>query len=103
MYVDQPTVSQTVSILRGLKERYEVHHGVRISDNALVEAAVLSDRYLADRWVYSYALFLARSRPGEEGPTRCPYGCHPSISYQWQGLCGSYLEGMQVAALFRAS
>jgi hypothetical protein len=51
VYVDQPTVSQTVSILRGLKERYEVHHGVRISDNALVEAAVLSDRYLADRCV----------------------------------------------------
>ena len=49
VYVDQPTVAQTVSILRGLKERYELHHGVRISDNALVEAAVLSDRYLADR------------------------------------------------------
>jgi phage gp36-like protein len=40
-----------VSILRGLRERYEVHHGVRISDSALVEAAVLSDRYLADRYV----------------------------------------------------
>jgi ATP-dependent Clp protease ATP-binding subunit ClpB len=51
VYVDQPTVAQTVSILRGLKERYELHHGVRISDNALVEAAVLSDRYLADRCV----------------------------------------------------
>jgi hypothetical protein len=49
VYVDQPTVAQTVSILRGLRERYEVHHGVRISDSALVEAAVLSDRYLADR------------------------------------------------------
>lgn len=47
--MDQPTVAQTVSILRGLRERYEVHHGVRISDSALVEAAVLSDRYLADR------------------------------------------------------
>lgn len=42
--VDQPTVPQTVSILRGLRERYELHHGVRISDNALVEAANLSDR-----------------------------------------------------------
>jgi ATP-dependent Clp protease ATP-binding subunit ClpB len=51
VYVDQPTVAQTVSILRGLRERYEVHHGVRISDSALVEAAVLSDRYLADRCV----------------------------------------------------
>lgn len=49
VYVDQPSVAQTVSILRGLRERYEVHHGVRISDSALVEAAVLSDRYLADR------------------------------------------------------
>jgi len=45
-------VAQTVSILRGLRERYELHHGVRISDSALVEAAVLSDRYLADRWAW---------------------------------------------------
>jgi ATP-dependent Clp protease ATP-binding subunit ClpB len=44
--VDQPSVSQTVSILRGLRERYELHHGVRISDNALVEAAHLSDRFV---------------------------------------------------------
>lgn len=51
VYVDQPSVAQTVSILRGLRERYEVHHGVRISDSALVEAAVLSDRYLADRFL----------------------------------------------------
>jgi hypothetical protein len=50
VFVDQPSVSQTVSILRGLRERYEVHHGVRISDSALVEAAVLSDRYIADRF-----------------------------------------------------
>ncbi len=50
VYVDQPTVPQTVSILRGLRERYELHHGVRINDSALVEAAVLSDRYIADRW-----------------------------------------------------
>ena len=47
MFVDQPSVAQTVSILRGLRERYEVHHGVRISDSALVEAAVLSDRCVA--------------------------------------------------------
>jgi ATP-dependent Clp protease ATP-binding subunit ClpB len=43
--VDQPSVAQTVSILRGLRERYELHHGVKISDSALVEAAVLSDRW----------------------------------------------------------
>ena len=48
--VDHPTVEDTMSILRGLKERYEVHHGVRIADSALVAAAVLSSRYIADRW-----------------------------------------------------
>lgn len=42
--VEQPTVPQTISILRGLRERYELHHGVRISDNALVDAAILADR-----------------------------------------------------------
>ena len=56
--VDQPSVVQTVSILRGLRERYEVHHGVRISDSALVEAAVLSDRYLPDRFLPDKAIDL---------------------------------------------
>lgn len=51
VYVDQPTVEDTVSILRGLRERYELHHGVRISDSALVEAAVLSDRYISGRFL----------------------------------------------------
>ena len=51
VYVDQPTVPDTISILRGLRERYELHHGVRISDSALVEAAVLSDRYISDRFL----------------------------------------------------
>ncbi|EFJ52466.1 hypothetical protein VOLCADRAFT_79064 [Volvox carteri f. nagariensis] len=58
VYVDQPTVAETVSILRGLRERYEVHHGVRISDSALVEAAVLSDRYIADRFLPDKAIDL---------------------------------------------
>ncbi|GAX82446.1 hypothetical protein CEUSTIGMA_g9874.t1, partial [Chlamydomonas eustigma] len=58
VYVDQPSVPQTVSILRGLRERYEVHHGVRISDSALVEAAVLSDRYIADRFLPDKAIDL---------------------------------------------
>ena len=49
--VPAPNVEDTISILRGLRERYELHHGVRISDGALVEAAVLSDRYIADRCV----------------------------------------------------
>ena len=47
VYVDQPSVEDTISILRGLRERYELHHGVRISDSALVAAAVLSDRYIS--------------------------------------------------------
>jgi hypothetical protein len=51
VYVDQPSVTDTISILRGLRERYELHHGVKISDSALVEAAVLSDRYIADRFL----------------------------------------------------
>ena len=56
--VDQPTVEDTISILRGLKERYEVHHGVRIADNALVAAAVLSSRYIADRFLPDKAIDL---------------------------------------------
>ena len=56
--VGEPTVEDTISILRGLKDRYEVHHGVRIRDNALVSAAVLSDRYIADRFLPDKAIDL---------------------------------------------
>ncbi len=56
--VDQPTVEDTVSILRGLRERYEVHHGVRIKDSALVAAAVMSDRYISDRFLPDKAIDL---------------------------------------------
>jgi ATP-dependent Clp protease ATP-binding subunit ClpB len=56
--VDQPTVEDTISILRGLKERYEVHHGVRIQDSALVTAAVLSNRYISDRFLPDKAIDL---------------------------------------------
>ncbi len=56
--VDEPTVEDTISILRGLKERYEVHHGVRIQDNALVAAAVLSHRYITDRFLPDKAIDL---------------------------------------------
>ena len=56
--VDQPTVEDTISILRGLKERYEVHHGVRIKDSALVSAAVLSQRYISDRFLPDKAIDL---------------------------------------------
>lgn len=56
--VDQPTVEDTISILRGLNERYEVHHGVRIKDSALVAAAVLSNRYISDRFLPDKAIDL---------------------------------------------
>ena len=56
--VDQPTVEDTISILRGLRERYELHHGVRIKDASLVAAAVLSNRYIADRFLPDKAIDL---------------------------------------------
>ena len=58
MLVDEPTVEDTISILRGLKERYEVYHGVKILDNALVSAAVLSNRYISDRFLPDKAIDL---------------------------------------------
>ncbi len=58
VFVDQPTVEDTISILRGLKERYEVHHGVRIQDAALVAAAVMSNRYISDRFLPDKAIDL---------------------------------------------
>ncbi len=58
VYVDQPTVEETISILRGLKERYEVHHGVQITDAALVAAAMLSNRYISDRFLPDKAIDL---------------------------------------------
>ncbi|WP_394524843.1 ATP-dependent chaperone ClpB [Lacrimispora sp. JR3] len=56
--VDEPTVEDTISILRGLKERYEVYHGVKITDSALVSAAVLSDRYISERFLPDKAIDL---------------------------------------------
>src|SRR5579872_3559441 len=56
--VDQPSVEDTISILRGLRERYEVHHGVRIKDSALVAAAILSNRYISDRFLPDKAIDL---------------------------------------------
>ncbi|MGB3202672.1 MAG: ATP-dependent chaperone ClpB, partial [Nodosilinea sp.] len=58
VYVDQPSVEDTVSILRGLKDRYETHHGVKISDSALVAAATLSTRYISDRFLPDKAIDL---------------------------------------------
>jgi ATP-dependent Clp protease ATP-binding subunit ClpB len=56
--VDQPTVEDTISILRGLKERFEIHHGVRITDNAIIACAVLSNRYITDRFLPDKAIDL---------------------------------------------
>jgi ATP-dependent Clp protease ATP-binding subunit ClpB len=58
VYVDQPSVEDTISILRGLKERYELHHGVKISDSSLVAAATLSTRYISDRFLPDKAIDL---------------------------------------------
>jgi ATP-dependent Clp protease ATP-binding subunit ClpB len=58
VYVDQPSVENTISILRGLKERYELHHGVKITDSALVAAATLSQRYISDRFLPDKAIDL---------------------------------------------
>ena len=58
VYVDEPSVEDTISILRGLKERYEVHHGVRITDSAVISAATLSDRYISDRFLPDKAIDL---------------------------------------------
>ena len=56
--VDEPTVEETISILRGLKDRYEVHHGVRIQDSAVIAAATMSDRYISDRFLPDKAIDL---------------------------------------------
>ena len=56
--IDPPTVEETIAILRGLKDRYDTHHGVRITDSALVSAAILSNRYISDRWLPDKAIDL---------------------------------------------
>jgi ATP-dependent Clp protease ATP-binding subunit ClpB len=71
VYVDQPSVEDTISILRGLKERYELHHGVKISDSALVAAAVLSNRYISERFLPDKAI-----DPGGRGGGQAEDGDH---------------------------
>ena len=56
--IEEPTVEDTISILRGIKEKYELHHGIRISDSALVQAAILSDRYISERFLPDKAIDL---------------------------------------------
>jgi ATP-dependent Clp protease ATP-binding subunit ClpB len=58
VYVDEPSIEDTIAILRGLKEKYEVHHGIRISDDAIISAATLSDRYITDRFLPDKAIDL---------------------------------------------
>src|SRR5207245_4298050 len=58
IYVGEPSVEDTISILRGIKEKYELHHGVRITDGAIVAAATLADRYIADRFLPDKAIDL---------------------------------------------
>src|SRR5204863_2744792 len=58
VFVDEPSVEDTISILRGIKEKYELHHGVRITDAALVAAATLSNRYISDRFLPDKAIDL---------------------------------------------
>ncbi|MEF3279603.1 MAG: ATP-dependent chaperone ClpB [Elusimicrobiota bacterium] len=58
VFISEPTVDDTIAILRGLKEKYEVHHGVRIKDNAIVQAALLSNRYISDRFLPDKAIDL---------------------------------------------
>lgn len=59
VFCGQPSVEDTISILRGLRERYELHHGVKISDSALVSAAVLADRYITERFLPDKGMFWA--------------------------------------------
>ncbi|MEL7093756.1 MAG: AAA family ATPase, partial [Pseudomonadota bacterium] len=58
VFISEPTVEDTISILRGIKEKYELHHGVRIADSALVSAATLSNRYITDRFLPDKAIDL---------------------------------------------
>ena len=79
--VDEPTVEDTIAILRGLKERYEVHHGVEITDPALVAAATLSQRYITDRQLPDKAIDLvdeAASRTSAWKSTPSPSSHGPS-------------------------
>ena len=93
VFVGEPSVEDTVGILRGLKDRYEVHHGVRITDSALVAAATLSDRYITSRFLPDKAIDLVdeaaagcgwRSTPGPSRSTRSSAWCADSRSRRWR-------------------
>src|SRR5690606_17527681 len=74
VFVGQPSVEDTIAILRGLKERYEVHHGVQITDPAIVSAATLSNRYISDRQLPDKAIDLIG---GAAPRSRMEIGCKP--------------------------
>ena len=82
--VDQPSVEDTISILRGLKERYEVHHGVRIKDSALVAAAMLSNRYITDRFLPDKAIDLV-----DEAAARAAHGDRLHAGGTGRDHCGA--------------
>ena len=73
VFIGEPTVEDTISILRGLKEKYELHHGVRITDGALVAAATLSNRYITDRFLPDKAIDLM-----DEAASACAWRSNPS-------------------------
>ena len=72
--IDPPSVEDTITILRGFKNRYDTHHGVRITDSALVAAATLSNRYISDRWLPDKAIDLIDEAASKlrMKMTRCP-------------------------------
>lgn len=74
VYVGEPNVEETISILRGIKEKFELHHGVKISDSALIAAATLSNRYISDRFLPDKAIDLM----DEARPVLCVWPLIPS-------------------------
>jgi ATP-dependent Clp protease ATP-binding subunit ClpB len=85
--VDQPSVTQTISILRGLRERYELHHGVRISDSALVEAANLADRCVSSRKTNHKQHFSSRKSAA--------YGACLQCVLSWLSVCAQPGDGLR--------
>ena len=83
VYVDEPDVEETITILRGIKEKFELHHGVRISDAALIAAATLANRYIADRYMPDKAIDLM----DEAASVRCVWLSIPSRR-SWTRLTG---------------
>src|SRR3990170_1312162 len=81
--VEEPSVEDTIAILRGLKGRYEVHHGVRIKDSALVAAATLSNRYISDRFLPDKAIDLV-----DEAASKLKYGEIPALQKEAEALRG---------------